>query len=128
MMFSLSQNSLFSGNDMRAKQRNTQWGKRHHLPDAGKLHILSFLPLSQQLLSSLCIRLGANTSSRTKVQFPDGTLLLIFQLFTFYVYLRSGSSIGSALSVEKCIFYLFPWSWFVRLQNILGGFVSFSYR
>lgn len=48
------------------------------------------------------MRLGANTSSRTKVQFPDGTVLLVFQHFTFYVYLRGGFSIRPALS-----FFLF---------------------
>lgn len=54
-MFSLSQNSLFSGNDMRANKRNTQQGKRQHLPDAGELHILSFLPLSQQTVIELTV-------------------------------------------------------------------------
>lgn len=95
----------------------------------------SFMHLSQQtLLSSLCRRLGANTSSRTKVQFPDTTCLLIFQQFTFYVYLRGGFSIRPPLPFFlflgwKKYFYLFLWKWFVRLHKTHSRwFVSFSYR
>lgn len=90
----------------------------------------SFIHLSQQIATELCMRLGANRSSKTKVQFPDGTFLLIFQLFTFYVYLRGGFSLGPALSFFlylgwKEYLYLFPWRRLVRPRNTSGGLYHF---
>lgn len=98
---------------------------------AGELRhffLLSFVPTDSHWTH--CVGgLVPTQVQRQKVQFPDGTFLLIFQLFTFYVYLRGGFSTGPLLSFFPFLGWkknhLSPWRWFVRPQNTLGGLYHF---
>lgn len=125
------------------QEQHESKGRKHCLmqekppPGYWELHIFfpSLICPNEQWLSSVCPRLGVNTSSRTKVQFPDGDISFHVLVHSFSnslhcVYLGGAFSIGPALSFFLFLdwnyhFYLFPWRWFVRPQNTLGGLYHF---
>lgn len=97
MVPSLSLNWLFSGNP-RANQGSTQQGKRKHLLGAEESHIFSSSVIYsfQQVVPELSVsEAGCQYSSRTKVQFPEGTFLFIFH-FLFV------SGLGFLLDLPSC--------------------------